>query len=161
MKKVFDVKNMGVNPFTATLKIPVRKLKGKETLLTEFTEGISLPIGTLQQTVLLEDIKYSKLYHSAWMRDLITDLSPIALKVFMYVAYSLNTNEDYYTYNKSFMVKKLNLKNQKELIDVTNNELIRYGLLGLSLVPDTFWINPNYMYCGNRVKMYPKNVVIR
>ena len=38
-------------------------------------------------------------------------------------------------------------------------ELIRYGLIKDTKAVDTFWINPEFIFNGNRVKKYPKNVI--
>ena len=152
---------LGVNPLSMSLQIKVRNLKVSEKLLCEFSEGLVMPTGTLEKTYLLEDQPYTKVYHDTFWRDIILDLTPKALQVWTYICFDLNTSKDYYWVNTTFVVSKFKLKNRKELDDIINLQLIRYGLLAKTTIDYVYWINPAVIYCGNRVNKYPISVTVR
>lgn len=109
----------------------------------------------------MEEQSYTKLYHSAGWRDIIIDLSSKALQVWTYINFDLDNSKDYYWVNTSHLISKLKLKNNKELNDLIDNQLIRYALLSKTTIQDVYWINPAISFCGNRIKKYSKNINIR
>lgn len=38
-------------------------------------------------------------------------------------------------------------------------ELLLGGYLYLSVIKDVYWINPHYFFHGNRVNIFPQNIV--
>jgi hypothetical protein len=159
-RPIIDEKKLGVNPLSIDLKIKVSQLKTSESLLTEFTEGINLPVGKLEKTILLESQQYTKLYHDAFWRNIIIDLSPKALQLWTFISFDLDANKDYYWINSSFLISKFKYRNKKVLEELIK-ELGRYGLISSSFEPDIIWINPSIMFSGNRIKKYSNKVVIR
>ena len=160
-KPEINEKLLGVNPLSMSLQIKVRNLKISESILTEFSEGFSTPIGSINKSYLLEENPYTKVYHDAFWRDIILDLTPKALQVWTYICFDLESAKDYYWINNTFLVTKFKLRNRRELDEILNMQLIRYGLLAKTTVEHVYWINPSIMFCGNRVKKYPKSVSIR
>jgi hypothetical protein len=160
-KPVITESLLGINPLSMSLQIKVRQLKTAEALLTEFTEGVHMPIGKLEKTIILEESEYSKVYHDTFWRDIIIDLNPKALQIWTFITFDLDRNKDYYWVNSSFLVSKLGLRNKKTLDDLIKSHLVRYGLLATSTIEDVYWVNPSILFCGNRVEKYPKSVSIR
>jgi hypothetical protein len=160
-KNLVNENNLGVNPLSISLEIKVANIKTAESLLCEFSDGINLPIGTLEKKYLLDSQRYTKLYHSAFWRDVILDLTPKALQVWTYICFDLESGKDYYWVNNTFIVTKFKFKNRQELDDIIHNQLIRYSLLAMSTINHVYWINPHIVFCGNRLKKYPKQISVR
>lgn len=155
-RPVIDEKKLGINPFIASLNGTMRVFKAKENLLSEYADNMNIIIGTHQKVSIVEDAVFTKVYHETFWRDIILDLSPNAVKLWVYITYYLEPNKDYFWINKAFIVTKLNLKNQKELQQLLDNELERYALINSRTgIENVYWINPSVLFCGNRLKKYP------
>jgi hypothetical protein len=48
-KALFNESSLGVNPLSISLEIKVANVKTAENLLCEFSDGINLPVGTLEK----------------------------------------------------------------------------------------------------------------
>ena len=155
---ITDESKLGINPFTASLTGTMRVFKAKESILTEYSDNMNIIVGTINKTAIVEDAIYTKVYHDTFWRNVILDLSPLALKLWIFINYSLESNKDYIWLNRTFIVSKLRLKNQKELFTLLEQELCRYALLSpISGYADMYWVNPSIAFCGNRLKKYPNN----
>lgn len=157
-KPIIDELKLGVNPLTMSLEVKVRQIKTTESLLSEYTEGVHLPIGKIDKSYVLENVAFTKVYHSAFWRDIVVDLTPKALQVWVYITFDLEQGKDYYWINTTYLVSKLKLKNKRELTELIDNQLVRYGLLSKTIIDDVYWINPTIVFCGNRIKKYPNNI---
>ena len=151
-KPKFDCKTLGVNSFVINsgFVIPVNKL--------EFVDQYKLELdGTLLPLKLeVEATPYVKVYITPERRLIISKLSPAGKELLLWLMYELETGKDYLWINKSrFMLENsTSLNTYKKAVD----ELVRYGMLAFTVVKDVYWINPDFLFKGDRISKYPKNI---
>lgn len=166
-KKNFDESKLTQNPFMVNppiaggIPIRARSFNKTDKLILESVEGIYLPAGKLNETVLVEDEVFTKVYHDVKYRDIILNLSHDALRLWTYITYDITSNKDFYWMNMTFITRHLRLRSSFELKQIIDNELVRYAFITPTQFPNVYWINPAILFCGNRMKKYPQNVVVR
>lgn len=153
-----DVKLMGKNPFMTNIQIKARSFEKSETLV-KHEDGVNHPIGNVRNPVLVEEQVYTKIYHDVDYRDIILGLSEKTTKLYVYITYRIQPNEDYVWLNNVHFQDLMKYKKKQYLQCVY--ELVRYGIITPTIYPDTFFINPMIFFCGNRLKKYPENLSVR
>lgn len=158
MKKliVVDESRMKVNPFTASLKIPVSKIVDGKQWRSDL-DGVMHPV-----EYLWEREQSTKIYYSKDCRKLVYNLSPAGKSLYLFVLYNLETNQDHIVLNKDNYMKKNDIKSintyKKAVSELWDNGFITPS----SAYPkDVFWINPNLFFNGNRISKYPDNLEIK
>lgn len=151
-KPTFTVSQLGVNPCISSLKIPVvKKVFDKQYKRDE--EGDLLPV---EQEV--EYTEFTKFYNSPERRKVRNALSTKAKSLLFWIMDELEAGADHIWINKQRYMEELSISS----IDTYKNgitELIRYALIVPTIIKDVYWINPDFMFKGDRIKKYPKNVV--
>ncbi len=149
-----DEAKLGTNPFINELVIEATKIQetGK---FVQSEEGIMVPAHQL-----VERQKYTKLYHYSGARDRVLNLSAGAMRMFLYIAYTMDGTKDWIritpdTYNKK--TEKGSLNTYKRAVE----ELIRYAYLTPTIYKYTYWINPSQLFTGNRINKYNDKVKIK
>ena len=92
-------------------------------------------------------------------RILIAQLSAAANKLFNWITFEVQTNQDFVLINIERCKKENNFKSNKTYYNALN-ELKAKCIICNSTVKHVYFINPRLFYCGNRTKMYPNNVQI-
>lgn len=149
---------MGKNPFMTNIQIKARSFDKSSTLI-KHEDGVNLPTGTVRNTMLVEEQSYTKIYHDTDYRDIILGLSEKATKLYLYITYRVNSNEDYVWLNNIHFQELMKYKKRQYVECV--HELVRYGIITPTIYPETYFINPLIFFCGNRLKKYPENVKLR
>lgn len=152
VKPKFTEADLGVNPFVQELIVRVRDFKtGK---IVEDADGI-------------KDFEYAeaeydphtKIYTTVMDRQIINMLSPKAKDLYLFLIYSLTTGKDYFWFNKQRYMEELQIKSNTTVHNAIT-ELIRYGIIIYTVYRDVYWINPGFLFAGNRVKKYKSNVKV-
>lgn len=143
--------NIGSNPLAVGIEIPVVPVYSKDTYKKD--EDAIVPI-----TIFIEKTPFTKVYNTSENRKIVNNLSSRAKTLLLWIIYEVEAGKDYLWINKSRYMQEVGIK----AINTYNEaikELIRYGLIKDTKAVDTFWINPEFIFNGNRVKKYPKNVI--
>lgn len=149
-----DPSKMVVNPFIRDLRIEVTKITDAKKFILK--EGVSVPC-----EFLIEKQPSTKVYHFTGVKERIYNLSPGAQRLYLWVMYNIEPNIDYIRINVPFYMTKNGIKSIKTYRAAVK-EMIRYGFLCQSAdYKDVYWINPEYIFNGNRIEMYPNNRFIK
>ena len=153
LKPKFTEEDLGGNPFIQSLVVRVCDFKtGK---IIEDEEGI-------------KDYEYAereydpctKVYTESIDRKIINGLSPKAKELYLFLIYSLNTGKDYFWFNRQRYMEELNIKSNTTVCNAIF-ELSRYCIIyKAATVKDVYWINPAFLFAGNRIKKYKSNVKV-
>ena len=143
---------IGLNPFLGKLEIPVNRVT-YEKQYEKDVDGHWLPV---QKE--LEASRHCKIYVSKENRLNMMKLSARAIDLFLWIVYeSENSCEWIWVNKKRYMEERgvVSINTYKGALV----ELIKAGYLISSVIKDVYWINPDYFFNGNRVSVFPKNVV--
>ena len=149
VKPKFEENTLGINPFIYTLEIPVRTV---ETNSYELDEGVLLP-----KQVQLEKTDYTKVFISSERRQIISNLSDKALRLYLWIIYELEPGKDYLWINHNRYMAEQNIKSINTYKSSVE-ELMRYGMLAMTVKKNVYWINPDFMFNGNRLTKYRKQI---
>jgi hypothetical protein len=157
-KSVINI--IGINPFKQEITVPTRNVNKYKNVFTKNKNNFE-EIGFLKTKVTHEDISFTKLYHNTEYRNVLLNLSNEALKLWLYLMYSLEPNNEYVTINRPFVTKLLKLPNQSRLKYLLETELIAKNILRNTEDKNTFWINAEIAFHGSRIETFPENIKIR
>ena len=152
-KPIFDKKTIGLNPFLVPLKIPVYKLKAKHEYNID-SEGVLTP-----KEILLEQTPKVNIYVKTEHRLVVNSLNKNTKELFLWLIYSIETNEDYLWINKTRYMKELGITSINTYKSALK-ELIRYGIIQYTVITDVFWINPEFFFKGSRIETFPSNIIV-
>lgn len=158
------------NPFEGVLVVKVKEFTSMGSFDNpELHEGI-----LIHSKYLIEDEPCSKVYTQSQLRHLVAALSPAATKLFVFMMYELEKNKPYVWINYSRYVrefkegneliadknnkKKISINTYKKALNELDAKLIIKPVTGYK---DTYWINPQVFWSGNRITSFPNRVVKR
>lgn len=150
--EVIDESTLSINPFVYSLSIGV----SKNTTLSKYKSS---------EGVLLNDVFYydrspsTKLYHSKDNEDVISMLSPTSLRLFYFIANRMVKGKDWVQVNKEYFMSKYGVKSVNSFKDALK-ELQRYLIIVSTHYDTVYWVNPNFMFNGDRCKKYPDNLKV-
>lgn len=148
--KTIDETKLGLNPFVFSLRIPVNVIKGK---------GYQFKGDVLtKEEIEVEATPFTKVFLSSERRKIINNLSSCAQRLLLWIIFELEEGKDWLYINKSRYLKEQGLC--YNTYAKARDELVRYCIIYPSLVKDVFWINPDFFFCGNRIKKYKDKIVI-
>lgn len=148
-RPTFNIKELGINPCTLSLVIPVNELIYNDRYKRE--DDMLLPA-----TQEVEATPFAKLYVTAERRKLVASLSASAKELYLWIMYEVDASEDALWINKTRFMEEnsTSLNTYKKAVE----ELIRYAFIAYTVVKDVYWINPDFFFRGDRIKKYPKCV---
>lgn len=153
MRKHVD---LGVNPFLNAFKLPVTKIniKGDFTVVKD-DEGEYL----LPKTTYVESRVYCRVYTNAEARNILMSLSSSANKLYLWVLYKSDKNEDYVYLNKKLFMETsgMSLNTFKKAVD----EICKAGIITPSIAKEYYWVNPDWFFKGNPINKFEDNVIIK
>ena len=148
--EIIDEGTLSVNPFTYSLSIRV-------------TKSTSLGKYKLSDSILLNDVYYydrqqsTRLYHSRDNEEVISLLSPTSLRLFYFIANRMVKQKDWVQINREYFMSKYGVKSVNSFKDALK-ELQRYLIIVSTHYDTVYWVNPSFMFNGDRVKKYPNNL---
>ena len=148
--EIIDEGTLSVNPFTYSLSIRV-------------TKSTSLGKYKLSDSILLNDVYYydrqqsTRLYHSRDNEEVISMLSPTSLRLFYFIANRMVKQRDWVQINKEYFMSKYGVKSINSFKDALK-ELQRYLVIVGTHYDTVYWVNPSFMFNGDRIKKYPSNL---
>ena len=136
----------------SNFKIIVNKLTDKKTFHN--SDGI-----LLHKEFYFEVQPVIKTIKTPENRILISQLSASAARLYNWITFEVQTNQDYVLINLTRCKSENNFKSNKTYYNALS-ELKAKCIICSSAVKHVYFINPRLFFCGNRTKMYPENVVI-
>lgn len=145
---------MGINPLLNSLKIEVNKVTFEKQFAKD-KDGVWLPVERE-----LEVDKSCKIYLSSGRRLGVVELSARAKDLLIWVIYETEPNCEWVWINKPRYMKESGVSSVNTYKGALV-ELIKTGYLLGSVVKNTYWINPDKFFNGNRVSVFSKNVKVK
>lgn len=148
-KPKFKMSELGINPCTTSLIIPVNELEFKG----QYKKDGDVFINASKE---VEATPYAKIYITAERRKLVAGLSSSAKELYLWIMYEIDPSEDALWINKQRYMEENNtsLNTYKKSVE----ELIRYAFIAYTIVKDVYWINPDFFFRGDRVNKYPTKI---
>ncbi len=148
-KPKYDYKTLGINPFSLSLEIKVKEL---ELLNAYKKEGDNwMPV-----TNEIEDTPFTKMFITAERRIIVSNLSPAAKELYLWIMFEIDAGKDALWINKErYMLENhTSINTYKKALE----DLIRYAIISQTVVQGVYWFNPDFFFRGDRIKKYPKNL---
>ena len=147
-----DPSEFGVNPFISSLIIEAKEIVNPGKFVFEN--------GKYEQSTSIIEVELaSRVYIRTDKRKYITALPPNAKALLFWIVYELEYNQDYLWINgKRYMEEsKTSLNTYKAAL----KELSFAGIITpVAFCKEHYWINPWYIYLGNRIEQYEKCLVV-
>lgn len=149
------------NPFIKSSKIKILNIQQEDVYIKHnpFDSDVKLVSSTRKETstFTVDPTPKSNLYQQAdgySTANIIFELSPGACQLFMYIALTLPKGEDWMIFKVKDYCEKADLSNvsvYKYLDELAQNLLIAKKQNG------QIWINPNFIFNGNRIEYFKQN----
>lgn len=150
--EIIDESTLSVNPFVYSLSIGV----SKSTTLSKYKSS---------DGVLVNDVFYydraasTKVYHSRDNEVVISMLSPTSLRLFYFIANRMVKGRDWVQVNREHFMSLYGVKSVNSFKDGLK-ELQRYLVIVSTHYDTVYWVNPSFMFNGDRCKKYPNNLKV-
>lgn len=148
----FSKEDIGANPFCVKLKIEVNRVTFEKQYARD-KDGVWLPVEKE-----LEVAQSCKVYISKENRGRIFLLSPRAKELMMWLIYESESNSEWIWINKVRFMKESKISSINTYKGALR-ELIKLNYIQASVIKDTYWINPECFFNGNRVNVFTENIV--
>jgi len=143
------------NPFASKLCIEATAVVESKMFVRDEKTGEDIPVERL-----VEKAKSTRIYQSAGCKDRVYNLSAAAKSLYLYLLYNVEVNKDWIYLNREWYMKKNTIKSINTYKEAMK-ELCRYEFMTPTAeYKDVFWINPQLFFNGNRIRKYPKRVVV-
>lgn len=146
--KNIEESDIGVNPFVESLRIKA----------VQVVKVGKLSGDTVADYLIEEEVNV-KVFRCANAHQTIAELSDKAQRLLFYIIYSLQANYDYIAFNKAYYKRVNGIKSDTTVVNAIN-ELVKKGIIAKSCLRDVYFINPRFMFNGNRLKHYDSNVEV-
>lgn len=150
-KPKFSEEDLGTNPCAIPLEIPVHEMLFKNQFIKD--GGLLLPL--IRE---VEKTPFVRLYTTSQRRKILSKCSPQAKSLFLWILFEIEYGKDYLWINKDRYMEEnyVSLATYRRSI----KELHRYNLIQPSVKKGIYWINPDFVFKGNRVEKYPNKVKV-
>lgn len=149
-KPEIDESQMGVNPFLNSLNVIVHTIDKKNHFY--YDGKYKLP-----STFTVEREDKTSLYTSANKRKKIVKMHKSTQALFLWVLYEMKVGKEYLWLNKQRFMEESGFS--YNTYKKAAKELVENGILAKTIYKDTYWINPDYCYAGNRVRKFKEQTV--
>lgn len=147
----YDDDKLGTNPLVGNLSIPVNK-KYKEVL----RNGVPL-----EEEHTMEATKFTKIYeftddkyHSVIM--------PIRCKeMLLYIIMSMEQGKDFIWIDKASYMENMGIKSPHTWRKAVAWLSLKNYISKHAAIKDFWWINPRFIFKGNRIAKYPNNIGVK
>lgn len=139
----FDEDKLGSNNFLTNLRIPIN-------------------INVIQKrdgSVIEEERErnaFCKVFVTGEKRKKMNTLSSSAKELLMWIIYELDPSKDYFWLNRERYMAEMNIKSKTTVTNAVSELLTTY--IQPTRVREIYFINPDYMFNGNRIRQFPDNV---
>jgi hypothetical protein len=142
------------NPFTESLIIPVKIFKTTDEFIrASEKDGLITKITKIGEERVFEDGAFTKIYNRSAFRINIFSMSEKARSLFLWLIYEINPSVDWLWINKDRYMFESTVSVNTYKAAIT--ELVFHKIITPTIYQDTYWINPTYLFNGNRIAKYP------
>ena len=153
LPEVDEIK-LGINPFTQELVIECTK-RIDPVAVVQCEDGTMLPA-----TAVVEKQKALRLYRYPDAKNRALNLSAGALRMFVYIQYTLKAGKDYLQMTPTQYERAVG-KGGRNVHKKAVEELHRYAYIQPTVQKYVYWVNPCLMYAGSRKDKWPDKVVVK
>ena len=152
-------KHLKDNPLTKGFIISVSILNDKNNYIKDPNELDALYNPKQYQ---LERQINTKIYRSKFTKKAVLQLNSNAKNLFLWIMFEIQPKTDYIHINKADTSKELNISTKtleraiKELCNKINVYDVNIQILQISKEIDVYFINPAFIFSGNRLNKYPQ-----
>jgi hypothetical protein len=144
-----------INPFLKQHRVVV--IKNKKTV-TSFEEGdINSYSSTTSRTVSYEADPYVKVYTQSKNINIFKRLSTTSCKMYVYIQLSLPKNLDQITMKADEVMAFVGIKSDTTYYTYLQELIDNAIIVSKSGARNVYWVNPYYMFNGDKVKFYKEN----
>ena len=154
-KPEIDEDKIGMNPFTVGLKIPVSEQISSKYLVKE--RNVDVGLITVPAEMEFEASPYCKIFVDANRRKRVTDLSARAKDLLIWVVYEVDAGKGWVWINR-VRYMEANRVHSVNTYRGALKELIANGFLSGTIFTSTYWINPDILFNGSRIKKFQENL---
>jgi len=147
-KRILLEKQIGGNPFYVNIPV-VKRPTGK---YYEDMDGIKLP-----EEVLQDSEPYTKIFVGKLNREIINKLPDRSKSMLLWILQELEAGRDYVYIPRKRYMEELEISSTTTVTNALA-ELGRVSFITPTVVKDIYWINPMFIFRGDRVKKYSKTI---
>lgn len=155
-KPNIKIEEMGVNPYRGTFEIVVNLVKSSDKYKVwdkAMGEDAIYELANFEH----EAVPYTKVFNDSRRRLAMVKLSPRTKDLYLWIIYEAEKNKEF------LWINKVRYMEESEVTAINTyrgavNELIKKGFMIRSTFMDTYWLNPDYFFNGDRVKKFPEEV---
>lgn len=154
MKKLMEIdeSTLDKSPFRCGLEI-----KCSRSYVSDRYRSVG---GVLVNDSYLYDLQSrTSLYHSKLNDEVLMMLSLPALRLFIHIANRMESGKDWVRVNREYFMKLSGVRSVNTFKGAVR-ELVRYCIISPSHYDLVFWVNPSFMFSGDRVRAFRGNVVV-
>jgi hypothetical protein len=104
--------------------------------------------------------KITKILRSATKRDKIALLRPNAQRMWLWIQQEVQTEQTKFKLNRITYETSNKKRCSKNTINEALKDLQLAGLIAQSDIKDVYFVNPEYLFTGSRIKEYPDHVEV-
>lgn len=158
-KPKYSKEDLGDNIFLTKLVIPVNKVKSEDKYkISDQWAGEDAIYEPANFSY--DALPYSKLFIDASRRKKMVSLLPGAKDLLLWVLYELKAGDDSLWINHQMYMEENEIKSINTY-KVALKDLIKKGFLAISVIKGVYWINPDFIFRGDRLKAFPDNVKVK
>jgi hypothetical protein len=158
IKPDIDEGTLGINPFIGNLKIIASVVKSEDRYKLH-DKNSSEPIFEYANYE-FEYTPYCKVFSDSKRRLHVNKLTTRAKDLLLWLMMEIDKNKDYIWINKERYMSECGV-NSMNTYRAAIGDLVEYGFITRTKEMNTYWINPNYFFNGNRLTKYPDNIIKR
>lgn len=143
--------DLGKNPFSNRLVIPVRKYRSRVQLVKNKQ-------GEVEGNVIAHEYTPStKIYATASRREMVSHLSLRGKELLLWIMYEIKYGKDFIWINKTNFMDEVGMRD-RHTYTAAVNDLIKSGFIAKSVRAGYYWVNPDILFKGDRMKKFPDKV---
>ncbi len=158
-KPKFDEEDLGENVFLDKLEVLVSRVRSDNNYKVHDVHSGEDAIFELANYD-YEKVAYCKVFADAGRRLKMVQLSPRAKDLLLWVMYEVKQGKDWIWLNKVRYMEENNI-GSINTYRTALNDLIKKKYLGITVISDVYWINPDFFFNGNRIKSFPNNIKVK
>jgi len=153
-------KNEEIDESTLTDSPYVRKVKINATSYTNYKQFRRSDGIMLYSEYLIEDNLSCKLYRSSDVNTIVMSLNYRALQMFNWIALHIPKDRGWIMINEAYFCKRAGITTSKTY-NKALTELLEHKIIRHTHYKTVYWVNPHYLFNGNRMVKYPDNLSVK
>lgn len=145
--EIIDESSLLVSPFRYSLKIRVSKMTDNGKFVVG-DDGLSMP-----SVVYFDKANKVSYFQSKDNEDTLSLLGGASLKLFIHIMNQVEKGNDWVRINRAAFCNKYGVKSSTTFSGAIN-ELLRYQIICGTHYKTIYWVNPSFLFNGNRVDKY-------